>query len=248
MVTSDDIQRDLRQLPSDRSARVVLADTVGNAARYEEILQASPLLEVIEVAETGPWALEAVALHRPDLVVVAEQLTDCPGLDVIRQLRDPDRHQTDVVLLTRSRDPEVVIAATRLGVISCLRQPVEANALRDRLEAWWVRLRSALRHRGPTLTQAEIDQILLSSRITLPSAPPAKGIVPQTRQIVAEVVQRAGRELSAADVARQCGLSAVATRRYLSHLVELRLVSVRAQYGGAGRPSRRYRWCGPADQ
>jgi len=244
MVTSDEIGAGLPPLPRGRSARVLLADTACNAVRYQGALQASPLLEVIDIAETGPWTLRAVAQQHPDLVVVAERLPDCPGLEVIRRLRDPDLYQTDVLLLTRSRDPEVVMAAVRLGVISCLRQPVEANALRKRVETWWAKLPTALCHGATTLTQSEIDQILLSSRVTPSESPTVKGIVPQTLQLVAEVVRRAEDELSAVEVARQCGLSPVATRRYLGHLVELRWVAVRAQYGGTGRPGQRYRWSG----
>ncbi|WP_311292363.1 hypothetical protein [Microbacterium sp. ARD31] len=48
-------------------------------------------------------------------------------------------------------------------------------------------------------------------------------------------------ELSAAECADAVGISRVSARRYLEHFVATGAASVRLQYGGAGRPERRYR-------
>jgi response regulator of citrate/malate metabolism len=44
------------------------------------------------------------------------------------------------------------------------------------------------------------------------------------------------------DVARLTGLSRVAARRYLEHLVHNGRAELRLRYGMAGRPEHRYRW------
>jgi response regulator of citrate/malate metabolism len=54
-------------------------------------------------------------------------------------------------------------------------------------------------------------------------------------------VLRAGEEVSAAETAEKVGLSRVSARRYLEHFVGAGDAEVRLQYGGAGRPERRYR-------
>ena len=56
---------------------------------------------------------------------------------------------------------------------------------------------------------------------------------------------RGGAELSAAEAGEQLGLSRVSARRYLEHFVATGDATVRLQYGGAGRPERRYRSSGP---
>jgi response regulator of citrate/malate metabolism len=47
---------------------------------------------------------------------------------------------------------------------------------------------------------------------------------------------------SAAEVARELGMSRVTTRRYLEYLVDAGLARRQARYGGAGRPELEYRW------
>ena len=48
-------------------------------------------------------------------------------------------------------------------------------------------------------------------------------------------------ELSAAECADFVGISRVSARRYLEHFVARGSAGVRLQYGGGGRPERRYR-------
>ena len=48
-------------------------------------------------------------------------------------------------------------------------------------------------------------------------------------------------EVSASGTAEALGLSRVTARRYLEHFVDAGLAEVRLQYGGTGRPERRYR-------
>ena len=66
---------------------------------------------------------------------------------------------------------------------------------------------------------------------------------------LAEPVQdalRSAGELSAAECADVVGISRVSARRYLEHFVARGAAVVRLQYGGAGRPGRRYRPAGQA--
>ena len=50
-----------------------------------------------------------------------------------------------------------------------------------------------------------------------------------------------GREVSATECAEDVGISRVSARRYLEHFVAREQAAVRLQYGGSGRPERRYR-------
>ena len=55
---------------------------------------------------------------------------------------------------------------------------------------------------------------------------------------------RSAGELSAGECADAVGISRVSARRYLEHFVARGAAVVRLQYGGAGRPERRYRSTG----
>lgn len=73
------------------------------------------------------------------------------------------------------------------------------------------------------------------------SAPP-KGISEITLSRVIEVVVESSKgEVSAADVARSTGMSAVTARRYLRFLVMAGKASVTCRYGKVGAPERLYR-------
>lgn len=52
-----------------------------------EILHAVPCLELAGVAETGPAAIAAFELHRPDVVVLDLVLRESSGLDVLREIK-----------------------------------------------------------------------------------------------------------------------------------------------------------------
>ncbi|QSR31926.1 hypothetical protein CFI00_15690 [Nocardioides sp. S5] len=87
--------------------------------------------------------------------------------------------------------------------------------------------------------QQDIDAVF-GSAAPAPAATLPKGLSPQTADLVASALGEAG-ELSAAECAEVVGISRVSARRYLEHFVARGSASVRLQYGGAGRPERRYR-------
>ncbi|HEY4454722.1 MAG TPA: DUF977 family protein [Pseudonocardiaceae bacterium] len=74
------------------------------------------------------------------------------------------------------------------------------------------------------------------------SGTPPKGISEITLNRVIGVVAGAGQdEVSAADVARSTGMSAVTARRYLRFLAAIGRASVACRYGKVGAPERLYR-------
>jgi response regulator of citrate/malate metabolism len=71
---------------------------------------------------------------------------------------------------------------------------------------------------------------------------PPKGISEITLSRVVEVIEESpDDEVSAADVARSTGMSAVTARRYLRFLVLAGKASVTCRYGKVGAPERLYR-------
>jgi len=102
-------------MPRNEPLTIVLADdhiVVRSGLRM--LLESEPSIEV--VAETGdvPTAVEAVAEHRPDVLVLDLHMPGEPSLPVIPALRErcPD---TRVVVLTAQRDPSYAGEALRLG-------------------------------------------------------------------------------------------------------------------------------------
>ena len=67
-----------------------------------------------------------------------------------------------------------------------------------------------------------------------------KGLSAETWRRVLDILRSKG-ELSSTECAELAGLSRVSVRRYLEHYLSEGLLEVRLEYGGAGRPVRRYR-------
>ncbi|WP_374225443.1 helix-turn-helix domain-containing protein [Microbacterium sp. ISL-59] len=87
-------------------------------------------------------------------------------------------------------------------------------------------------------TQAEIDALLgrATGTITLPKGLSAASLDRVTAQL------RTDGPLSASEAAERLGMSRVAVRRYLEHLVVEGVLTRAARYGNRGRPETEYGW------
>ena len=90
--------------------------------------------------------------------------------------------------------------------------------------------------------QQDIDAVFGATAPAATASLP-KGLSPETADAVEAALRGTG-ELSAAECADMVGISRVSARRYLEHFVARGSAVVRLQYGGAGRPERRYRGAG----
>jgi response regulator of citrate/malate metabolism len=198
-----------------------------------------PGFSVAGVAHTGEDALRAVRDTRPDLVLLDIYLPDMSGLDVLRQVRESGA-AVDMLVITAARDLATIRSSLRGGVVHYLIKPFTYDVLRETLE------RYAAAHRRLAGTgaavQDDVDRLLGALRPASAHLP--KGLARPTADLVAQTLQAAGSDLSAAECAELAGLSRVSTRRYLEYLVAVGKAEVRLRYGLAGRPERRFRWAG----
>ena len=89
-------------------------------------------------------------------------------------------------------------------------------------------------------TQAEIDALLGALRPAVP-VPLPKGLSADTLARVSDEVRLRG-PVSAVEAAERLGMSRVAVRRYLEHLVAEGRARRAARYGTRGRPESEYAW------
>jgi len=191
---------------------------------------------VIGVAATGRAALEEIRRLRPDLVLLDVHLPDITGIEVLRTLR-AEGDDVGVVMVTAARESDTVRAAAAGGAAHYLVKPFEYDDLRIRLEAF--RHTHDVLAEGQTTAQGDIDSVFSPVVAGRPGTLP-KGLSAPTAEAVLQALSE-GTELSAAECATQVGLSRVSARRYLEYFVGQGRAQVRLQYGGAGRPERRYR-------
>ena len=98
------------------SLRVVLADDQALVRTgFQLILEAEPGITVVAHAEDGQQALDAVATHRPDVVLMDIQMPRLDGLEATRRILDQPGPETRVLILTTFEHDDYVFQALRAG-------------------------------------------------------------------------------------------------------------------------------------
>lgn len=222
---------------SEGEVSVLVVDDDFMVARiHTQFVERTPGFRVVGVASSGEAALDDVARLRPDLVLLDVHLPDMTGIDVLRRLR-ADGDDTGVLIVTAAREADTVRAAASGGAVHYLVKPFDYDDLRVRLESFRAAHLALSGSSAPG--QQDIDAVFGATAPAAAAALP-KGLSPETADAVEAALASAG-ELSAAECAETVGISRVSARRYLEHFVARGAAVVRLQYGGAGRPERRYR-------
>ncbi|TMD67395.1 MAG: response regulator [Chloroflexi bacterium] len=196
---------------------------------------------VVGTAGTGAEALRMVATTRPDLVLLDIYLPDVSGLDVMRTIREAAASRVDIIAITAARDVESLRSAMHGGVVHYLIKPFRFAALKEKLESY-----AAMRQRLAQLSEADqhaVDTLYHILRQSSDEALP-KGLARPTLELVMRILQEAGRDLTATEVADLASLSRVTARRYLDHLVQSGRVELVMRYGSPGRPEHHYHLVG----
>jgi response regulator of citrate/malate metabolism len=217
---------------------LIVEDDYRVAKLHAEFAEKVGGFEVACLAHTASAAIDAIAKHRPELVLLDLYLPDANGLDLLRRLRALPE-PPDVIVLSAAREMASVRAAMRAGALHYLIKPFEYEALRERMEAY-AELHSARSAEGE-IDQQEVDRMFALLRrsgrgaVELP-----KGHSATTAALVLDALADAGQELSAGEVAERIGVSRATAQRYLALLADVGRVRLSLRYGGAGRPEHRY--------
>jgi DNA-binding NarL/FixJ family response regulator len=111
----------------ERPPRVVLADdhpSVRDA--FARMLR--PDCDVVAAVSTGADAVDAVIMHRPDMLVVDLMMPDLDGLEVCRRVKRAVP-ETDVVIVTAFDDTPVRTVAMQAGAAAFVPKPEAAGTL-----------------------------------------------------------------------------------------------------------------------
>lgn len=236
----------------DRPLRVlVVDDDFAVAEIHTSFVEQLADFQVVGQASTGREALADARALRPDLMLLDIYLPDFSGIEVLTRLRAEPELDLDVVVITAAREVETVRSAMAGGVLHYLIKPFTRDELHARLEDYLAHRRLVQASAAAPLDQAGVDR-LLGGRPTTAGGTGAgalagrlpKGLARPTVELVSAALRDSPEPQSADGVARQLGMSRVAARRYLEHLVEVGSAQVQPRYGQAGRPRHYYRWTG----
>jgi putative two-component system response regulator len=146
--------------PITRRSRVLVVDDTESVRSLFRRLLSSDGHDVIAAAD-GAAALEAVQLHRPDVVLLDVDMPTMDGLEVCRRLKaDPGTRLTPVVMVTGQTDLSDRLRGIEAGADEFLSKPVHPQELRVR-----VRSLSRVKHLIDALDSAEAAFVTLALTI-----------------------------------------------------------------------------------
>jgi len=198
--------------------------------------------EVIGQASTAAAAFNQIVEDSPDLILLDLYLPDEHGLALYARLKQlPVHAQVDVFVITAARDSQSVREALQLGAANYLVKPFTQRQLSERLTTY----RDAFERLQDSheVSQAEVDQ--LSALLRGMPIPPSVFSGNPTTLAIFEYLQNRSEAISASELAEGLGISRATAQRYLSQLVDRKLLTLELKYGTAGRPIHKYRLIEP---
>jgi two-component system CitB family response regulator len=222
---------------------LIIEDDTRIAEINRRLVEKVPGFQVIGIATDEQEAKEQLTILRPNLVLLDIYFPDMNGLEFLQVIRQYFQ-ETDVIMITASREINSVKEALRSGVFDFIVKPLVFDRLKNSLEKYQEfreRLRR-IQNENQHVNQEEIDKLMdkISQKEQLNPYLP-KGIDKITLQKVTEVLNQSEEGLNAERLAKKIGISRPTARRYLEYLVAKEHISADLSYGEVGRPERIYR-------
>ncbi|MEI6844447.1 MAG: response regulator [Actinomycetes bacterium] len=199
-----------------------------------------PGFEVIGKAHTAAAAYEAVLELQPDLVLLDLYLPDQHGLELFAKLQQLPRGQKiDVFVISAARDSASVKEALQLGAANYIVKPFSQVQLADRLIAYKEAFQRLAEKTD--VSQADVDRVTALMRGSKVESMETGSAKNPTVEAIRTYLAKTTDALSASEVAEGLGISRATAQRYLSQMVDRKLLHLELQYGTAGRPINKYR-------
>ena len=208
-------------MPKIQKIRVLLADDHAILrAGLRMLINAQSDMTVVEEAEDGLQAVEAVLRSHPDVAILDVTMPKSGGLDAIHQIVTGSR-STRILLLTMHEEPAYLRTALAAGASGyVLKKSVDADLL------------TAIRavHKGRTYVDSELAEFLVRDAITRDGSDhdgsAAKSVL-SDREL--QVLKLVAEGFSSREVAEQIFISTKTVETYRSRFAEKLGLKSRAQ-------------------
>jgi DNA-binding NarL/FixJ family response regulator len=185
---------------------VVVDDQTAVREGLVTILELVPGLEVVGAGGDGADAIELVARHEPDVVLMDLRMPRIDGVEATRTIRAA-HPATQVVVLTTYADDDSVLAALAAGAIGFLTKDASRDEIRLALEA----AAAGHAHLDPAAHAALVGAASTSASS---AAPPPDGLTRRELEVLALI----GEGLSNGEIAAELYLSEATVKTHVNRI------------------------------
>lgn len=183
-------------------------------AGFAMVIDSQPDMHVVAQAGDGQQALDAVAAHAPDVVLMDIRMPVLDGLEATRRLTSAGEQAPKIIVLTTFDTDEYAVEALRAGASGFLLKDVQPEILLDSIRT--VTTGGAVI--APTTTRRLLETTLLGSRRRPPTAAQQAKLESLTAR-EAEILQEMATGDSNAEIARRLFLSEATVKTHVGHVL-----------------------------
>lgn len=219
---------------------LIAEDDLQNAEIINKFIQRLSGFNVCGIAQSLMQAQDMTEVIKPDLILLDNYFPDGNGTDLLQFVRQHNL-QTDVIMITASKDANTIRDALHGGIFDYIIKPIGYQRLEDSLKKYQDYLSKL--HNTQQLRQDDVDKLLKRNQNNTPYATPRlpKGIDALTLEKIRTQLSETKDAFTAEKLGCAIGISRTTSRRYLEYLVGLNEVVADVNYGSIGRPERIYK-------
>lgn len=189
---------------------------------------------LVAIAPHVKSALEYLAAHPIDLILLDIYMSGINGLELLTKIRETGKN-VDVIVISAARDVASIKKALQYGAVDYLIKPFEFDRFKSALSGY--RESVELTKSQKQISQDELDRIILHKEHLTEHTGLPKGLTKTTlKQVWENVLDFQDEAFSTEELACRIGISRVSLRKYLNFLNEIGILDVEVHYGSIGRP------------
>lgn len=207
---------------------LIIEDDPMVAMIHKEYFKKKELTDDLNHVTSLETAKDYLKKNNVDLIVLDNYLTDGQGVEFLPELKG-----YPIIMITAANDVQTVEAALSNGVVDYLVKPFTYERFSQAIDKVqdYVKLLSKEK-----INQDLIDDYLNSGRVEEEEDSLPKGLSRITLKKVIEAVQQQNTGFTTQQIADILDISRITIRKYLNHLVNIKVLGEDAEYYTSGRP------------
>lgn len=207
---------------------LIIEDDPMVAMIHKEYFKKKELTDDLNHVTSLEAAKDYLKKNKVDLIILDNYLTDGQGVEFLPELKG-----YPIIMITAANDVQTVEAALSNGVVDYLVKPFTYERFSQAIDKVqdYVNLLSKEK-----INQDLIDDYLNSGRVEEEEDSLPKGLSRITLKKVIEAIQQQNTGFTTQQIADILDISRITIRKYLNHLVNIKVLSEDAEYYTSGRP------------